>query len=106
MARQSLHMPRATARGLLPPSVPSLLQTGIHVHAPSLPTGSKNLFKQNCFQVYEWLTYNAAIFLQFIYYFGLSWVSVAACRLFLVAGSGGYSLLQCIGFSSWWLFLL
>ena len=104
MACQSLHMPRATARGLLPPSVPYLLQTGIHVLAPSLPTGSKNLFKQNCFKVYKWLTYNAAIFLQFII-LGCSG-SLAACRLFPVAGSGGYSLLQCRGFLSRRLLLL
>ena len=39
-------------------------------------------------------------------YFWLRWVFVAACRLFLVAASGGYSLLQCAGFSLWWLLLL
>ena len=63
MARQSLHIPRATARGLPPRSILYLLQTGLHVPAPSRPTGTKNLFKQNCFKVYKWLTYNAAIFL-------------------------------------------
>ena len=36
----------------------------------------------------------------------LSWVSVAARGLSLVAASGGYSLLQCTGFSQRWLLLL
>ena len=34
------------------------------------------------------------------------WVFVAACGLSLVAASGGYSSLQCAGFSLWWLLLL
>ena len=34
------------------------------------------------------------------------WVFVAACGLPLVATSGGYSLLQCAGFSLQWLPLL
>ena len=37
----------------------------------------------------------------FIYF----WVFVAARRLSLVAVSGGYSSLQCVGFSLWWLLL-
>ena len=36
----------------------------------------------------------------------LCWVFVAAHRLSLVAGSGGYSSSQCVGFSLRWLFLL
>ena len=36
----------------------------------------------------------------------MRWIFVAARRLFLVAASGGYSLLQCTGFSLWWLLLL
>ena len=39
-------------------------------------------------------------------YFWLRWVFVAARRLSLVAASGGYSLLWCVGFSLWWLLLL
>ena len=42
----------------------------------------------------------------FIFYFSLCWVFVALHRLSLVAASGGYSLLQCSGFSLWWLLLL
>ena len=45
-------------------------------------------------------------FFKFIYfiYFWLHWV--AAHRLSLVAASGGYSSLQCVGFSMQWLLLL
>ena len=44
---------------------------------------------------------------KFIYfYFWLHWVFVAACGLSLVAVRGGYSLLQCTGFSLPWLLLL
>ena len=46
---------------------------------------------------------------KFIYlftYFWLRWVFVAACRLSLVAASGGYSSLWCAGFSLRWLLLL
>ena len=39
-------------------------------------------------------------------YFWLRWVFVAARGLSLVAVSGGYSSLQCTGFSLWWLLLL
>ena len=39
-------------------------------------------------------------------YLWLHWVFVAAHGLSLVAASGGYSLLQCMGFSLWWLLLL
>ena len=44
------------------------------------------------------------IFYLFIYW--LLWVFVAAHGLSLVAASGGYSSLQCAGFSLWWLLLL
>ena len=37
---------------------------------------------------------------------GLLWVFVAACGLSLVAASGGYSSLRCMGFSLRWLLLL
>ena len=39
-------------------------------------------------------------------YFWLCWAFVAACRLSLVAASGGYSSLRCAGFSLRWLLLL
>ena len=39
-------------------------------------------------------------------YFGLHWVFVAACRLSLVAASGGYTSLWCVGFSLRCLLLL
>ena len=39
-------------------------------------------------------------------YFWLCWVFVAARGLSLVAASGGYSSLQCAGFSLQWLLLL
>ena len=47
-------------------------------------------------------------FIDFIYLFiyWLLWVFVAAHGLSLVAASGGYSSLQCAGFSLWWLLLL
>ena len=45
------------------------------------------------------------LFFIFIY-FWLRWVFVAARGLSLVAASGGYSLLQCVGFSLRWLLLL
>ena len=45
---------------------------------------------------------------KFIYfiYFWLHWVFVAVRGLSLVAVSGGYSSLQCVGFSLWWLLFL
>ena len=53
------------------------------------------------------------IFLLFIFFliylfinFWLHWVFVAPCRLSLVVASGGYSSLQCMDFSLWWLLLL
>ena len=45
------------------------------------------------------------LFILFIY-FWLCWVFVAACRLSLVAASGGCSSLWCVGFSLRWLLLL
>ena len=41
-----------------------------------------------------------------LFYFWLCWVFIAVHGLSLVAVSGGYSLLQCAGFSLWWLLLL
>ena len=42
----------------------------------------------------------------FIYLFWLRWVFVIVQRLSLVVASGGYSSLQCAGFSLRWLLLL
>ena len=42
------------------------------------------------------------IYLSIIYFY-LHWVFVAVCRLSLVVASGGYSSLQCEGFSLRWL---
>ena len=42
----------------------------------------------------------------FIYLFWLRWVFVAVRGFSLVAVTRGYSSLQCVGFSSWWLLLL
>ena len=46
------------------------------------------------------------LFILFIYYFWLHQVFVSACGLSLVAASGGYSQLWCMGFSLQWLLLL
>ena len=45
------------------------------------------------------------LFILFIY-FCLCWVFIAVRQLSLVVVSGGYSSLQCVGFSLWWLLLL
>ena len=45
----------------------------------------------------------AFFFLINLIYFWLHWVFVAVHRLSLVAASGGYSSLQCAGFSLQWL---
>ena len=45
-------------------------------------------------------------FLKKFIYFCLRWVFVAVRGLSLVAGSGGYSSLRCVGFSLQWLLLL
>ena len=46
------------------------------------------------------------LFIFYFIYFWLCWVFVAVRGLFLVAVSGGYSSLQCVGFSLQWLLLL
>ena len=46
------------------------------------------------------------VFLSFFIYFWLHWVFIATCKLSLVVASGGYSSLQCTGFSLRWLLLL
>ena len=54
---------------------------------------------------FSFLSFFKNKFILFIY-FWLHWVFVAARGLSLVAASGGYSLLQCAGFSLQWLLLL
>ena len=49
-------------------------------------------------------TFFKNLFILFIYVW-LRWVFVAVCGLSLVAASGGYSLLWCMGFSLLWLLL-
>ena len=71
------------------------------------PTESKSLFYTSvslfCFAYRTIIT----IFLMYVLfiYFWLFWVSAAAHSLSLVAASGGYSWLQCMGFSLWWLLI-
>ena len=52
------------------------------------------------------LTNQCFLFFLIYFYFWLCWVFVAAGRLSLVAASGGYSSLWCVGFSWRWLLLL
>ena len=54
-----------------------------------LPHSPSTLFKKN-----------------YLFYFWLRWVFIAARGLSLVAASGGYTLLRCAGFSLLWLLLL
>ena len=49
---------------------------------------------------------NEFFFKNYVIYFWLHWVFVAAHRLSLLEVSGVYSSLQCTGFSLWWLLLL
>ena len=61
--------------------------------------------KQPCLLTQSFF-FNKFIYLFLFIYFWLCWVLVAAHGLFLVAASGGYSSLQCVGFSSQGLLLL
>ena len=57
----------------------------------------------------KWLPLDVCSFYLCMYvcmYVWLRWVFIAARGLSLVAASGGYSSLQCVGFSLWWLLLL
>ena len=58
--------------------------------------------------LFQLCSFNIVVFNKFIYLFifWLRWVFVAARGLFLVAVSGGCSLLRCAGFSLRWLLLL
>ena len=55
--------------------------------------------------VYYIINFKKNLFILFIYVW-LHWVFIAACRLSPVVVSGGYSSLQCVGFSLRWLLLL
>ena len=65
----------------------------------NLGISSEKLYITNNLEVFVFLKN------KFIY-FWLHWVFVAACGLSLVAESGGYSWLRCVGFSLRWLLLL
>ena len=58
------------------------------------------------FLISVWLSFKITFFISIFIYFWLHWVFVAVHGLSLVAASRGYSLLQCAGFSLWWLLLL
>ena len=57
----------------------------------------------HCRQILYWLSYKADLIL---FGFWLHWVFIATHRLSLVAASRDYPLLQCLGFSLWWVLLL
>ena len=61
------------------------------------------IMKSEAKQVFFFFFFN---FLFNLFYFWLRWVFVAACGLSPVVASGGYSSLQCAGFSLRWLLLL
>ena len=67
---------------------------------PALIVGCSLLVTENPFAVVSFL------FFINLFYFWLCWVFIAVRGLSLVAASGGYSLLQCVGFSLQWLLLL
>ena len=69
-----------------------------------LPFWYKGIQAQGCILRGFWS--DKFFFFNLFFYFWLHWVFVAARRLPLVVASGGYSLLQCAGFSLWWLLLL
>ena len=54
----------------------------------------------------SWILVPASFFFFNLKIFLACWLFVAAHGLSLVAASGGYSLLQCVGFSLRWLLLL
>ena len=85
------------------------------VKAQSLTTGQPGNSLLSIFKNWELSHKNQNTFFLFFFfinlfilfiYFWLHWVFVAVRRLSLVAVSGDYSLLRCVGFSLWWLLLL
>ena len=93
-----LHTPRP------PPAAPSLGPTptpsGPFPAARTLSRGPTP-HSQSLFQFFVCLFFGF-----FFFYFWLHWVFFAVCGFSLVAVTGGYSLLQCMGFSLRWLLLL
>ena len=78
----------------------------IHFYTPKTLKASQLLHL-----VFNWINSDFFFFslinLFFLFiYFWLCWVFIAVRGLPLVAASGGYSLLQCAGFSLWWLLSL
>ena len=69
-----------------------------------------NLLNVNILNIPQYVSHcfflNEFICLKNFFYFWLCWVFIAARRLSLVVVSGGYSSLQCAGFSLRWLLLL
>ena len=67
----------------------------------------------NIYRVFFKFIFSINLFIYLFIYLWLCWVFIAVCGLCLVAVSGGYSSLQCAGFSLWcagfslkWLLLL
>ena len=77
---------------------------------PSPTSHDLDYFSYKSWNLEDWfLLLSFFFFLDLFIYlicFWLWWAFVAACRLSLVATSGGYSLLRCTGFSFQWLLLL
>ena len=72
---------------------------------PSSSSGKERIFTRVIMLLYsQGKAYS--LFYLFIYLFWLCWAFVAAHGLSLVVASGGYSSLQCMGFSPRWLLLL
>ena len=74
------------------------------------PAESLSRFQVKCHSLYCSLSvcvcWGWGLFTVLFTYFWLCWVSIAVWAFFLVAESGSYSLLQCVGFSLQWLLLL
>ena len=83
-----------------PPPTPQLLET------TNLISSSMSFFF--FFNKFELLfdLHNTPFLKKLFIYLWLRWVFVALCGLSLVAASGGYSSLWCVGFSLRWLLLL
>ena len=62
--------------------------------------------KDFTFFFFIYIFFPSHLFLLLYFYFWLHWVFVAVCGLSLVAASGGYFSLWCVGFSLRWLLLL
>ena len=82
------------------------LQAGAPFAKARLFTGTERRGK-SAFRCTSWRTGIFFFFflINFLIYFWLCWVFVAARRLSLAAASGGYSSLRCAGFSLRWLLL-